>query len=274
MSFPPLSAEKLKHFRRFHQKKFRKENKVYLIDGDHLFQEFLRTSDTPLWIAVTTEYLKNHPEIKTLLNSSYRQSTFLAHEDQMLELSDTEQPQGIVAALKARMADIRNLMTPTHPEPVLVLDRIADPGNLGTMIRCADWFGVPHIVMNSGCVEWYNPKVVRGSMGSIFRVNGYTDIVLKDFLMRMKKKNYRVYAAVLDFSASYDFDITTDSKTMIVIGNEAEGIHPELIRLCSHRITIPRYGQAESLNAAMACGILLNQLARKIYPTILPVGEK
>ena len=138
----------------------------------------------------------------------------------------------------------------------LVLDTIQDPGNMGTIIRLADWFGVKNIFCSMDCADIYNPKVVQSSMGSISRVRvEYTDIL--SFL-----KTYagvRIYAAVLDGR-----DITKMEKInegLIVIGNESKGINEEILKLANVLITIPGKGKAESLNAGVATGIILSHLA-------------
>jgi TrmH family RNA methyltransferase len=134
----------------------------------------------------------------------------------------------------------------------LYLDAIQDPGNFGTIIRIADWFGIKHVVGTTGCADVYNPKVVQSSMASLARVSIYYDA---DFSW-IKKQKVPIYAAALD-------GVSTFSKThagILIIGNESKGIRPELLQLAQKRIAIPRRGEAESLNAAVATGILLSKL--------------
>lgn len=134
----------------------------------------------------------------------------------------------------------------------LYLDAIQDPGNLGTMLRIADWFGVKQVVCTPGCADVYNPKVVQSSMASIARVAVYYDVDLQ----WIKKQTLPIYAATLDGTSTF-------SKThtgILIIGNESKGIRAELLHLATNKITIQRRGEAESLNAAVATGILLAQL--------------
>ncbi|MBK5270220.1 MAG: RNA methyltransferase, partial [Bacteroidia bacterium] len=137
----------------------------------------------------------------------------------------------------------------------LVLDGLQDPGNFGTIIRIADWFDVDQIVCSNDCVDMYNPKVVQSTMGSIARVKiFYTDI--KEWLTI--QKDVRIYAATLegqDISAVKKLD-----EGIIVIGNESKGIRAELMKLVDVSITISKKGKAESLNAAVAAGIILSHL--------------
>ena len=137
----------------------------------------------------------------------------------------------------------------------LALDTIQDPGNMGTIIRLADWFGIKNIFCSTNCVDVYNPKVVQASMGSISRVRvGYTDILS----LLEENKEIPIYAAVL-----HGKDITKMEKInegIIVIGNESKGINEEILKLANVQITIPGKGKAESLNAGVAAGIILSHL--------------
>jgi TrmH family RNA methyltransferase len=137
---------------------------------------------------------------------------------------------------------------------LLYLDTIQDPGNLGTIIRIADWFGIRDIVCSSGCVDQYNPKVVQATMASIARVNVYED---KDDRW-LFEQNIPIYAAALHGNDLYSFEKT--SRGILVIGNESKGIRSEFLQLTTNLVTIPRRGEAESLNAAVATGILLSHL--------------
>jgi TrmH family RNA methyltransferase len=140
----------------------------------------------------------------------------------------------------------------------LVLDTIQDPGNLGTLIRTADWFGIRHVVCNEGCADVYNPKVVQSSMGSILRVEvSYTD--LPSWIASLG--DVPVLATVL--GGEDIFGLPVIDHGLILIGNESRGLSPELIALSTRKITIPRKGDAESLNAAVAGGIVMCMLGRK-----------
>ena len=137
----------------------------------------------------------------------------------------------------------------------MALDNIQDPGNMGTIIRIADWYGIDQIVCNTQSADMYNPKVIQSTMGSIARVKVfYTD--LSDWLS--KQKGISIYAAMLNGD-----DVTSMQKIkegIIVIGNESKGISDDVLKLVSKKITIPQKGKAESLNAAVATGIILSHL--------------
>lgn len=137
---------------------------------------------------------------------------------------------------------------------ILYLDAIQDPGNFGTIIRIADWFGISNIVCSSGCADLYNPKVVQSTMASIARVNVYYDLE-EGWLTSQKLP---VFAATLHGKSLYQQ--TKVQEGILIVGNESKGIRPDLLELATEKITIPKRGEAESLNAAVATGIILSHL--------------
>jgi len=137
----------------------------------------------------------------------------------------------------------------------LVLDNIQDPGNMGTIIRTADWFGVDNIICSHACADKYNPKVVQSTMGSLSRVNVYyTD--LGEWLQ--KNTSIKIYATALD--GNNISTVNNIKEAIIIIGNEGKGISEPVMQLVNEKITIPKIGEAESLNAAVATGIILAML--------------
>ena len=144
-----------------------------------------------------------------------------------------------------------------NPEGImLALDGIRDPGNLGTIIRTADWFGVKEIICSDDCVDVFNPKVVQSTMGSLGRVKVYYTN-LEDFLSESKLP---VYATVMDGNSIWD---ANPGNGIFIIGNESKGIRPEVLKHAKHKISIPSVGGAESLNAAVATGVVLSIATRK-----------
>ena len=136
---------------------------------------------------------------------------------------------------------------------VLVLDNIQDPGNLGTILRTADWFGINQIYCSTNTVDCFNPRVVQSSMGSLFRLTiNYGD--LTEFL---SKQTLPIYGALLEGESC--FKVKIKESAILIIGNEGNGISKEIITKIQHHITIPRTGNGESLNVAVACGVLLSQ---------------
>lgn len=176
------------------------------------------------------------------------------------EMSDTQTPQGILAVVKQRHSALSELVNGKNAH-LLLLEDIQDPGNLGTMLRAGEGAGITGVVMSKGCVDIYNPKVIRSTMGSIYRV---PFVYTEDFhgAIHEIKKNCKVYAAHLKGEYYYDKGDYTGATAMI-IGNEAKGIREETAALADTLIKIPMEGQVESLNAAVAASILMYEVYRQ-----------
>lgn len=241
-----LSKSKIKYIQTLGQKKFRQEEGLFIAEGPKLADELIGADNVavseifalPEWI----EQKKIPPGI----------SCTPVTGDELKKISQLSTPNQVLVVVK---------QFTVSPEPsakgtvILALENIQDPGNLGTIIRIADWFGIAQIVCSPGTADLYNPKVVQATMGSILRVGlHYLDLV--SWISSQGK--VPVCAATLDGS-----DIRSVSplkEGIIIIGNESKGISPVLQRLASSCITISRKGQAESLNAAVATGIILSHL--------------
>jgi RNA methyltransferase, TrmH family len=238
-----ISKSQVKYIQSLGQKKHRDEEQVFVAEGPRLVTDLLRSKNvfvTQLyasrdWLAANEEFLKD-------INTN-------AVLDRELEsMSQLKTPNKVIAIVKKFEQE----------EPIprakisLVLDTIQDPGNLGTIIRIADWFGVNQIVCSNDSADMYNSKVVQATMGSIARVNVYYT-ELHEWLE--KHDEVRVYATMLEGK-----DVTkvgTIKEGIIMIGNEAKGIDGRLLEFANDKITIPKKGKADSLNAAVATGIVL-----------------
>lgn len=242
-----LGKAKAKYIQSLGQKKHRDTERRFVAEGPKTVEDLLRSvPDHVEEVYAVKEWLKHNRELAQTNN--IREVT----EDELGKLSQLKTPHEVVAML--RQFESAETVATTG-KIILVLDTIQDPGNLGTIIRIADWFGVSQIVCSDDCADMYNPKVVQATMGSIARVGVYyTDLV--DWLSDHKET--RIYATQLEGK-----DITQMNalhEGLILIGNESKGIAPELLVLANERITIPRKGGAESLNAAIATGIILSRL--------------
>lgn len=145
---------------------------------------------------------------------------------------------------------------------IFALDNIQDPGNLGTIIRTLDCAGISTLLLSKGTVDLYNPKVVRGTMGAIYRVNILKDLELKETLLEMKKEGYQI--VVTDLSASmFHYDLNYQQKLVIVIGNESNGVNEEIKSIADVKIKIPMLGRTESLNAGVAASVVAYEAVRK-----------
>ena len=243
-----ITKNQVKYIQSLGQKKSRDEENRFIAEGPKLVNELLVAGNCKL---VQLYGLKGWIEENASTNE---QSEIMeVSPDELEKISQLTTPNQVLAVVeKVKWKDEPEVKGAIS----LVLDTIQDPGNMGTIIRLADWFGVKNIFCSMDSADIYNPKVVQSSMGSISRVRvEYTDIL--SFL-----KTYagvRIYAAVLEGS-----DITKMEKInegIIVIGNESKGINEEILKLANVKITIPGKGKAESLNAGVATGIILSHLA-------------
>ncbi|CEI74027.1 MULTISPECIES: TrmH family RNA methyltransferase [Romboutsia] len=175
------------------------------------------------------------------------------------ELIDTENTQGILGVVNFKQRNIEEYLKDEH-KFVLILDRIQDPGNMGTIIRTADAAGVDAIIALKGCVDIYNPKVIRSTMGSIFDMN-IIHATQEEALRILKLKNFDIVSSYLNTNNYYN-TVEYNYKTALVIGNEANGINDELVSKSDMLVKIPIYGNAESLNAAISSAILMYEIKK------------
>lgn len=176
-------------------------------------------------------------------------------------IGDTQHPQGVFCVCAPPPARLQADDLPRNGR-FLVLEDIRDPGNLGTILRTAEAFGVDGLLLSTECCELYSPKVLRGSMGGALRLPILTVSALPEAVTRWNEQGFRTIACVADASAAPLPDVTLGGGCMLLIGNEANGLRPETQAACGQRMTIPMKGRAESLNAAVAACIVLWELSR------------
>ena len=239
-----LSANKIKWIRSLQQKKFRDELDLFVIEGEKLVTEALSTCPDTIELIVHTDRF-TYPidsQIETILTS----------DNDFKRISSLQNPQGCLAILKKNAIDV-----PLEDKGLtLVLDSIQDPGNMGTILRISDWFGIKKVVCSMTTVDCYNPKVVQSSMGAILRINiHYTH--LETWL---KETKLPVYGALLEGKSIYKESLP--EQAIIVMGNEGNGISDEVRTLITHPVTIPSFGGSESLNVAVATGIIVSEFRR------------
>ena len=240
-----LSKKEAKDIQSLALKKHRDEMRCFMAEGPKMVSELARLVPGQIKkIYATREWLAE--------NNRLPQTNVVEVSEQELErVSSLRTPHQVVAVLK-QFDSIR----PDASGFVLYLDTIQDPGNMGTIIRIGDWFGVRHIVCSAGCADLYNPKVVQASMASIARVNVYID----EAGSWLDDQASETFAAVLDGKPVYEYERI--EKGILMIGNESKGLGDNLLLKAKHKITIPKKGGAESLNAAVATGILLSHLLK------------
>ena len=224
-------------------RKHRVENNLFVIEGLKIINEFINSD----W-EVKKIFLTNDTDLNTNLNLNY-----ISNSD-LKRISFLKSPNKVLALVK-----IPKLIKNIKGKLIIALDGIQDPGNLGTIIRLADWFGVSNILCSKNCVDVYNPKVVQSTMGSILRVSvNYVNLVKE--IQNLSK--YKLFSSVLDGRNINDIDINGNS--IILFGNESKGISEELISLSKNKISIPKLSSSkiDSLNVSNACAIVLNNFIR------------
>ena len=173
-------------------------------------------------------------------------------------ITDVLNPQGILAVVEKKS---KTNMIDYNQDIILVLDGIQDPGNIGTILRTVDSIGLKQIILSDKCADIYNPKVVRSTMGAIFRVNAIESNELIETLNEIKKNNFEIVSTDLKTEHNiYDIDY---KNIAIVIGNEANGVSEEILKISDKKIKIPMLGKTESLNASVATGIILYEYVRR-----------
>lgn len=251
----------LKEVRALKQKKYREESGMFFIEGIRFVEEVLK-EDIPISKVLVSECLSDVNGGKEILEKVKERgcSVFTMPHKLFIELSDTKNPQGILAILHARNYKIEDMYD--EKNFFIILDYIQDPGNMGTIIRTADAVGATGVVLSKGCVDIYNPKVLRSTMGSVFHIPiCFSEDIFKT-LDDMKSKGIKVCAAHLEGDCDY-FDIDVTDNIAIIIGNEANGISQEIKEYADILVRIPMVGKAESLNASVAAGILMYEVLRK-----------
>lgn len=253
-----LSKNKIKFINSLKEKKFRFLHKKFIIEGNKIVSDVLY-ADNPLIdeIIITQKWYEENQE---LLLKSGIQTTITKGQD-IRKISSFKTPQDAIALVNIQETEV--IPASLKDELVLVLDNIQDPGNLGTIIRLCDWFGIEHLICSEDTADCYNPKVLQATMGSIFRVKVvYTH--LANFLQSSAKENITIYGTTIEGSNIYTSKLT--SKGIIIMGNESKGIRNELWKDINHKLFIPSFKSkketVDSLNVAVATAIVCSEFRR------------
>jgi len=239
-----ISIQKIKWIKSLHLKKNREKENLFLVEGEKIVSELIQNFPGLIRLIVCkNSFVEKSIELKTI----DQERIFSVNTEEMQRISTLNTASTVLAVVeKFTLKEIDSTKS------LIVLDGIQDPGNLGTIIRTADWFGIDQILCSPTTVDLYNSKTLQATMGSFLRVNVHYE-ELKPFLLQNQDK---VYAALMD-GVPYQ-QIPKEKVKIILLGNEGNGISPELIPLLKNPITISGKGEAESLNVGIACGILLS----------------
>lgn len=250
--------EVIKNIRKLKDKKYREQEKKYIIEGIKLIEEAVEEKAKIDTIVVCEDCVKDGTIEQKLLYEIAKYNCIYVSEKVFSAVTEVTNPQGILAVIKKENEEES---IDYNQDIILVLDGIQDPGNLGTILRTVDSVGLSQIIISRKTADAYNPKVVRSTMGAIFRVK---IIVVEDIaktLKEMKKHKFKIVATSLKTDKSiYDVDYY---KKVIVIGNEANGVSEEVIEISDIKAKIPMLGKTESLNASVATSVILYEYVRQ-----------
>ena len=240
-----ISKNQLKLLRALAQKKYRKQHGLYLVQGQKNVEELLIANVPIEQLFASAQFISQHQA--QLQNIDYVE----ADAESLTKASTLTSNNAAIAIVKspAQQAIDDSAM-------ILALDGVSDPGNLGTIIRVADWYGFQQIVISEDCADHLNPKVISATMGSFVRVN----VVRTDLIAFLAQYDGAIYGAFLDGQSVHS--TTFDAKGVLVMGSESHGIRDQVSQYINTPITIPAFGGAESLNVAMATGIILDNIKR------------
>ena len=240
--------EIIKNIKKLKEKKYRLD--TYIVEGIKMVKEAISENQEIELIAIREDFKIDFDtkkiKIVTISNKIFN------------DISDVKTPQGILAVIKKN----QNNQIETNSDYILALDSLQDPGNMGTIIRTADSANINQIIINKTIVDPYSPKVIRSTMGAIYRTNIIEVEDLKATLKEMKSKGFQIITTDLKATQSI-YDINYNNKTVVVIGNEANGVSQEILQTADKKVIIPMLGKTESLNASIAASIMIYEYVRQ-----------
>ena len=250
--------EIIKNIKKLKEKKYRDQENKFIVEGIKMVQEALTEQAKISKIVICEDCINDGTISQELLYEIAKQDCIYVSEKVFQSITDVTNPQGILAVLEKENGEDKILY---DEDIIVVLDGIQDPGNLGTILRTLDSVNLKQIILSEQTADPYNPKVVRSTMGAIYRVNMIRSKNIIETLKNMKKHKYDIVVTSLQTNESiYDIDY---KKKVIVIGNEANGVSKEVMELANKKVKIPMLGKTESLNAAVATGIILYEALKQ-----------
>lgn len=244
------------------QKKYRQEMGCFVVEGKRAVADALASGARVVQLVVTDRFKREQqeffrsPQVKQF---AQHHAVLEIGESAFVKMVDTVTPQGIAAVIQLPSPTLASLETANL---IAVLEDIRDPGNLGTMIRTADWFGVGGLLLAGGA-DPYQPKVVRASMGSLFHVPVVVSHTIIDELHRLKNQGFTLVVTRPELARDQSHKLVAHDKLCLIFGSEAHGTSPEIDTLADQTLSIPKFGAAESLNVAVSFGIAMYEFKRK-----------
>lgn len=251
-----ISKSELKYYSSLTKKKYRDTENKFLVEGPKLiFEALISGYECELILLLKHVEEKIQELIKPFL-SKIKQIEFIT-EKEIKKIQSTVHSQGSIGVFKKNYSKKVNQI---QERLIVALENVNDPGNVGTIIRNADWFGVKDILLSDNCADIYNPKTIRASAGSVFHLDIIDKINLLDTIALLKTKGYKILCA--DVTGTNIFNYSKSAKGIIIFSNEANGPTDKLLELADERITVPKKGKAESLNVASASAVILSELTK------------
>ena len=242
-----LSKSEIKNISRLKQKKYRLSERVFVVEGVRPVKEALDSRYTVSRLLVTESQIagfSKHEQCEQVTSA------------QMQQVSGMKTPPGVMALVE--FPENENLLLTGG---VLLAEALNDPGNLGSILRTADWFGIKTVILSEDSVDVFNPKTVQASMGSVFRV-AVSYMNLQEAVQQLKAKGVEVYGAALNGKNVYKTRFT--SRFALVLGSESHGLSPQITEICDEIVTIPSFGRAESLNVGVSCAVISAEIKRSL----------
>ncbi len=252
-------SRQYKEWKKLNTKKYRNRTQRFLIEGVKMIDEAITWGGKIESILYSKKLFEVNGG-ENLYRKVLEKGLYLIELDHHLlkGICNTQNPQGIVGIIEQMDYSLEDIIK-NDVGTIILLNELQDPGNLGTIVRTADAAGVDGVVLSKGCVDLYNDKVLRATMGSIFHLPIIYNVEMEECILRLKREGYQVIGTGLNTDLYYQ-DIEYLPRKALVIGNEAHGLSNEMIHLCTDIVKIPIVGHAESLNAAIAAGILMYKL--------------
>lgn len=248
----------IKEVKKLKEKKYRDLNESFLIEGFRFVEEALKSNFEVKYVFICERQKEKFEKLgfEGLIDKSTK--SFMVSDSVLNAISSTETPQGIVAVVKNRISDIQ-----IKNGFYVLIDKVQDPGNMGTIIRSANASGALGVIITKGTVDTYNNKTLRSTMGSIFKIPIIFEDASFDIVKKLKKNNFKLITSSLNTDYNfYDIDLT--DKVIIAVGNEGNGISNEVLELGNISVKIPMPGNAESLNVGVAASIMMFEAVRQI----------
>ena len=256
-----LLQSKIKHLKSLHQKKYRHQAGEILLEGHRLIHQALLTKMVLIKVWMTEDYAKSRlgKKLKQMLRDN-NITMETSSEKSIQRVCDSQNSQGVIALMPLpQYGELQDI-----PKQSLYLDNIADPGNMGTLLRTAAWFGIDSVFLSNCCVDPLNSKVLRSAMGAHFHLKNLITISHNKLFEKFMSSDYTILGADMSGESLQNLKIDLEKRWILILGSEAHGMSDSLRSYITHRISIPGFGGMDSLNVAVAGGILLHWLTDEI----------